>query len=55
MMTVLLGPARQRQIAAAVFLVLDDGGIYFEGTAAALRTSQDSYLRESLNKTMPPW
>jgi len=37
------------------FLVLHDGRIIFEGTAAALLASHDAYLREFLFMTLPPW
>ena len=37
------------------FMVLHDGRIYFEGTAAELRASRDRYLREFLFMTLPPW
>jgi phospholipid/cholesterol/gamma-HCH transport system ATP-binding protein len=39
----------------ASFMVLQDGQISFEGTAAELRASQDRYLREFLFRTLPPW
>ena len=39
----------------ATFMVLHDGRICFEGTAAELRASQDAYLREFLFMTLPPW
>jgi phospholipid/cholesterol/gamma-HCH transport system ATP-binding protein len=39
----------------AEFMVLHDGRIYFEGTAAALMASADPYLRSFLYKTLPPW
>jgi phospholipid/cholesterol/gamma-HCH transport system ATP-binding protein len=39
----------------AEFMVLHDGRIHFEGTAAALLASPDPYLREFLFKTLPPW
>ena len=39
----------------ASFMVLHEGRIYFEGTAAALLASRDSYLREFLFMTLPPW
>jgi phospholipid/cholesterol/gamma-HCH transport system ATP-binding protein len=38
-----------------MFMVLHDGRIYFEGSAAALRASRDAYLREFLFMTLPPW
>ena len=39
----------------ARFLVLHEGRICFEGTAAELQASRDSYLREFLFMTLPPW
>ena len=37
------------------FMVLHDGRIQFEGSAAELLASQDQYLREFLFMTLPPW
>ena len=39
----------------ADFIVLHDGRIHFEGTAAELLGSQDPYLKELLFMTLPPW
>jgi phospholipid/cholesterol/gamma-HCH transport system ATP-binding protein len=39
----------------ATFMVLHDGGIYFEGSGADLLASRDAYLREFLFMTLPPW
>ena len=39
----------------ARFIVLHDGRILFEGSAAELLSSQDRYLREFLFMTLPPW
>lgn len=39
----------------ARFLVLHDGGIYFEGSGADLLASTDAYLKEFLFMTLPPW
>ena len=39
----------------AHFLVLHEGRIWFEGSAAELRTSRDAYLQEFLAMTLPPW
>ena len=39
----------------ARFLVLRDGRIYFEGSAAELMASDDAFLREFLFMTLPPW
>ncbi len=37
------------------FMVLHDGRIQFQGSAAELRASTDEYLREFLFMTLPPW
>jgi len=37
------------------FMVLHEGRIYFQGSAAALLASPDPYLREYLLLTLPPW
>jgi phospholipid/cholesterol/gamma-HCH transport system ATP-binding protein len=39
----------------ARFMVLHDGQICFEGSAAELRASRDQYLKEFLFMTLPPW
>jgi phospholipid/cholesterol/gamma-HCH transport system ATP-binding protein len=39
----------------AHFMVLHDGRILFEGTAAELLASQEAYLKEFLYMTLPPW
>jgi phospholipid/cholesterol/gamma-HCH transport system ATP-binding protein len=39
----------------ARFMVLHEGGIYFEGSGAELLASQDEYLRQFLFMTLPPW
>ena len=44
-----------REATRARFLVLHEGRICFEGTAAELQASRDSYLREFLFMTLPPW
>ena len=36
-------------------MVLHEGRIYFEGSGSELRASQDSYLKEFLFMTLPPW
>ena len=46
---------RQTQLHDAQFMVLHDGRIQFEGSAAALRSSADPYLRDFLYRTAPPW
>jgi len=37
------------------FMVLHDRRIVFEGTAPELHASNDPYLREFLDRTLPPW
>jgi len=39
----------------AEFMVLHDGRIYFEGSAAELLASEDAYLKSFLFMTLPPW
>ena len=39
----------------ARFMVLYEGGIYFEGTGAELQATRDPYLQEFLFMTLPPW
>jgi phospholipid/cholesterol/gamma-HCH transport system ATP-binding protein len=39
----------------AEFMVLHEGTIQFEGSAAELLASKDSYLKEFLFMTLPPW
>ena len=39
----------------ASFMVLHEGRIYFEGSGAELRNSQDEYLKEFMFLTLPPW
>jgi phospholipid/cholesterol/gamma-HCH transport system ATP-binding protein len=41
--------------ARADFMVLYQGRIHFEGTAAELLASGDSYLKTFLFATLPPW
>lgn len=47
--------ANQAKADQVEFMVLHEGRIYFEGTAAALRASPDAYLQEFLFMTLPPW
>jgi len=47
--------ATEEQAAQVGFMVLHEGRIYYEGTAAELRASQDPYLQEFLFMTLPPW
>jgi phospholipid/cholesterol/gamma-HCH transport system ATP-binding protein len=42
-------PATPEKAAQARFVMLKDGGIHFEGTAAELRASRDPYLRKFLS------
>ena len=46
---------RETEAEHARFMVLHEGRIYFEGSGAELRASQDSYLKEFLFMTLPPW
>jgi phospholipid/cholesterol/gamma-HCH transport system ATP-binding protein len=39
----------------ATFMVLNDGQICFEGSAAELQASSDGFLQEFLYRTLPPW
>jgi phospholipid/cholesterol/gamma-HCH transport system ATP-binding protein len=45
----------ESKVTHAEFMVLHDGGLVFEGRAADLLASEDSYLKEFLFKTLPPW
>jgi ABC-type transporter Mla maintaining outer membrane lipid asymmetry ATPase subunit MlaF len=47
--------ANEAKAESVGFMVLHHGRIYFEGTAAELRTAQDGYLQEFLFMTLPPW
>jgi phospholipid/cholesterol/gamma-HCH transport system ATP-binding protein len=47
--------ANEEKAEQTVFMVLYEGRISFEGTAAELRASQDAYLKEFLFMTLPPW
>ena len=48
-------PADETKTGRTTFMVLHDGQIQFEGSAAALRASTNAYLREFLFMTLPPW
>jgi phospholipid/cholesterol/gamma-HCH transport system ATP-binding protein len=48
-------PADEAKSAEAVFMVLHDGKIMFEGTASELLAARDPFLQEFLFKTLPPW
>jgi phospholipid/cholesterol/gamma-HCH transport system ATP-binding protein len=39
----------------ALFMMLHEGRIAFQGSAADLRAAKDEYLREFLFMTLPPW
>ena len=43
------------QATHAIFMVLHEGRVYFEGNADELRNSRDPYLQEFLYMTLPPW
>jgi phospholipid/cholesterol/gamma-HCH transport system ATP-binding protein len=43
------------EAAPATFMVLHQGRLHFQGTAAELLASEDPYLREFLFMTLPPW
>jgi len=47
--------ASEAKSGETTFMVLHEGRIYFQGTAAALLTSRDAYLKEFLFMTLPPW
>jgi phospholipid/cholesterol/gamma-HCH transport system ATP-binding protein len=48
-------PADETQIQRATFMVLHEGRIRFNGTAADLQSSGDEYLHDFLFMTLPPW
>jgi hypothetical protein len=39
----------------AEFMVLRDGRIVFQGTGAELLATGDSYIKEFMYMTLPPW
>jgi phospholipid/cholesterol/gamma-HCH transport system ATP-binding protein len=47
--------ADDKHMRDADFMVLHDGLIHFEGSAAELQASRDPYLQEFLFMTLPPW
>jgi phospholipid/cholesterol/gamma-HCH transport system ATP-binding protein len=47
--------ADEAKSAHAIFMVLHEGRIQFEGTAAELLASKDPYLERFLFMTLPPW
>jgi phospholipid/cholesterol/gamma-HCH transport system ATP-binding protein len=48
-------PSDETTLQHATFMVLHDGRIQFQGSAAELRASPDPYLQEFLFMTLPPW
>jgi phospholipid/cholesterol/gamma-HCH transport system ATP-binding protein len=50
-----IGALPESDATHARFMVLHQGTIIFEGTAAELRTADDAFLREFLFMTLPPW
>ena len=48
-------PLTGTQASRPDFMVLHHGRISFDGTGSELLSSPDSYLREFLRKTLPPW
>lgn len=50
-----IASADAAKAARAEFMVLHDGVIQFEGSAAELLASRDSYLQRFLYMTLPPW
>jgi phospholipid/cholesterol/gamma-HCH transport system ATP-binding protein len=50
-----ISPVTEPSAAQAWFMVLNQGRICFEGTAAELLASPERYLREFLYRTLPPW
>ena len=48
-------PALESGPAQTTFMVLHDARLHFEGSGAELLASRDSYLREFLFMTLPPW
>ena len=48
-------PSADEHGSRAVFMVLHEGRICFEGTAAELQHSRDQYLKEFMFMTLPPW
>ncbi len=45
----------QEGAAAATFMLLHDGQIKFRGTATELMASEDTYIKDFLYMTLPPW
>jgi hypothetical protein len=47
--------AEEGGTAPAEFMLLQNGGIHFRGTADELMASEDGYVRNFLYMTLPPW
>ena len=47
--------ADEAKAAEVQFMVLHEGGIHFEGTAAELLAARDVYVKEFMFMTLPPW
>jgi ABC-type transporter Mla maintaining outer membrane lipid asymmetry ATPase subunit MlaF len=45
----------EQNISGTEFMMLHEARIHFRGTAAELTASDDTYLREFLYMTLPPW
>lgn len=50
-----IAPAADAISERAIFMLLHEGRIQFQGSAAELFASQDTYLKEFLFMTLPPW
>ena len=47
--------ASEAEAADVQFMVLHEGRIHFEGTAAELLAARDVYVKEFMFMTLPPW
>jgi phospholipid/cholesterol/gamma-HCH transport system ATP-binding protein len=47
--------AGEAKAAEVRFMVLHEGRIHFEGTAAELLAARDQYVKEFMFMTLPPW
>jgi phospholipid/cholesterol/gamma-HCH transport system ATP-binding protein len=47
--------ASEAEAADVQFMVLHEGRIHFEGTAAELLAARDQYVKEFMFMTLPPW
>ena len=52
---IVIDQASDEEAARAIFLVLHDGRIQFEGTVAELLAAEEPHLKEFLYRTLPPW